>query len=85
MVNISNHGRKCLSDLLPLEPCNDMFKVISEIMAHRYDMLNSINIAINQCNANNMNVALMFIINNTMEKNVLLIYYHYNHVMTCMK
>ena len=28
-------GRKCLSDLLHLEPCNDdMFKLISEIMAH---------------------------------------------------
>ena len=30
------------SDLLPLERCNDMFKVISEIMAHCYDMLNTL-------------------------------------------
>ena len=38
MFIMSNHyGRKCLSNLLQLEPCNDMFKVISDIMAHCYD------------------------------------------------
>ena len=50
MFNISNHfGRKRLSDLLHLEPSNDMFKVISEIMAHCY-MLNTFNSAIRFCN-----------------------------------
>ena len=35
----SNHyGRKCVSNLLQLEPCNDMFKVISDIIAQSYDM-----------------------------------------------
>ena len=39
MIIISNHyGIKCLSNLLQLEPRNDMFKVISEVMAHCYDM-----------------------------------------------
>ena len=27
-------GRKCIRHLLQLEPCNDMFKVISDIMGH---------------------------------------------------
>ena len=32
---MSNHyGRKSLSILLELEPCNDMLKVISDIMGH---------------------------------------------------
>ena len=35
MFIISNrYGIKCLSNLLQLERCNVMFKVISEIMAH---------------------------------------------------
>ena len=39
MFVISNHcGIKCLIILLQLEPCNVMFKVISEIMAHWYEM-----------------------------------------------
>ena len=38
-----------------------MFKVISDIMAHCYDMSNSIISAINFCNATKMNCTLMFI------------------------
>ena len=65
MFIISNHyGIKCLSNLLQLEPCNVMFKVISDIMAHWYDMWNSIDIAINFCKAKKMISALMFIISN---------------------
>ena len=65
MFIISNHyGIKCLSNLLQLETCNVMFKVISDIMAHWYDMWNSIDIAINFCNAKKMICALMFIISN---------------------
>ena len=30
VYNSNNYGRKCLSNLLQLEPCNDMFKVISD-------------------------------------------------------
>ena len=30
----NHHGRNCLSNLLQLEPCNDMFEVISDIMGH---------------------------------------------------
>ena len=34
---INNHyGRKCFSNLLQLERCNDMFRVLSDIMAHWY-------------------------------------------------
>ena len=37
MFIISNHyGTKCLSNLLQLERCSDMFKVISDIMALWY-------------------------------------------------
>ena len=44
---ISNHyGIKCVSNLVQLEPCNDM---ISDIMAHCYDMWNTIIKAINFC------------------------------------
>ena len=65
MFIISNHyGISCLCNLLQLEPCNVMFKVISDIMAHWYDMWNSIVIAINFCNAKKMICALMFIISN---------------------
>ena len=39
---ISNyHGINCLSSLLQVEPCNVMFKVISDIMAHCYNMWNT--------------------------------------------
>ena len=41
MFIISNHGRKCLSNLLQLEPCNDMFKLISDITAHWYEICNT--------------------------------------------
>ena len=34
----SNNGIKCLSYRLQLEACNVMFKWISDIMAHWYDM-----------------------------------------------
>ena len=65
MFIISNHyGIKCVSNLLQLKPCNDMFKVISDIMAHCYDMWNTIIVAIKSCNAKKMNCALMFIISN---------------------
>ena len=65
MFIISNHyGIKCVSNLLQLEPCNDMFKVISDIMAHCYDMWNTIITEINFWNAMKMNCALMFIICN---------------------
>ena len=49
---ISNHyGLKCLSNQLLLEPYNIMFEVISDIIAHWYDMSNTFVIAINFCNA----------------------------------
>ena len=65
MLIMTNHyGIKCLSNLLQLEPCNVMFKVISDIMAHWYDMWKSIVIAINFCNAKKMICALIFIISN---------------------
>ena len=65
MFIIRNHyGIKGLSNLLQLEPCNVMFKVISDIMAHWYDLWNTIVIAINFCNAKKMICALMFIISN---------------------
>ena len=57
-------GRKCLSDQLQLEPCIDMFKVISDIMAHRHDELITFNIAIMLRNLKKMNCALMFSISN---------------------
>ena len=65
MFIISNlYGIKCLTNLLQLEPCKVMFKVISDIMAHWYDLWNTIVIAINFCNAKKMICALMFIISN---------------------
>ena len=56
------NGIKYLCHLLQLEPCNDMFKVISDIMEHSYDMW--ISNVINFCNAKKMNIALMFIMSN---------------------
>ena len=39
MFVISSHyGIKCASNLTLQEPCNVMFKVISDIIAHWYDM-----------------------------------------------
>ena len=62
---ISNHYEiKCLRNLLRLEPCNIMLKVISDIMAYWYDMWNTFVIAINFCNAKKMICALMSIISN---------------------
>ena len=46
---------KCVSNLLQLEPCNDIFKVISDIMAQWYDMLNTFFITIDFYNAMKMN------------------------------
>ena len=64
MFIMSNHyGRKCLSNLLQLEPCNDMFKVISD-MAHCYDLWNTIIKAMNFCYGKKINSALMFIMSN---------------------
>ena len=52
MIIISYYyGIKCLSNLLQLHPCYVMFKVISDIIAHWYDMWNTIVIAITNCNA----------------------------------
>ena len=40
MFIISNdYGRKCLSIFCQFEPCNDMFKDISDIMAHWYEII----------------------------------------------
>ena len=62
---ISNHnGRKGLRNLLPLEPCNDMFKMISDKIAHLFDILNTSISTINFYNAKKMNCATMFIISN---------------------
>ena len=49
-----HYGIKSFSNLLQLEPCNDMFKDISDIIAHWHDMRNTIVIAINFCNAKKM-------------------------------
>ena len=50
MLITSNHyGRKWLSNLLLVEPNNDMFKVISDIMAHWYEMWNTFMFGINFC------------------------------------
>ena len=37
-VYLMQFGIKCLSHLLQLEPCNIMFQVISDIMAHWHDL-----------------------------------------------
>ena len=48
---IGNHyGRKCITILLLSEPCNDMFKVISDVMAQWYEMINTFIITIHYCN-----------------------------------
>ena len=66
---INNHfGIKCLRKMLQLEQCNIMFNVIFDIMAHWYDMWNTIVIAINFCNSKKMNCALMFIMSNLYER-----------------
>ena len=64
MCIISNHGIKCLSNLLHVEPSEVMFKVISDRMTHWYDLWNTILIAINFCNAKKTICELMFIISN---------------------
>ena len=38
VYNEQSYIGKCLSNLLQFEPCKDMFKVISDVMAHWYDM-----------------------------------------------
>ena len=53
----NDYGRKCHSNLLQLEPCNHIFKVISDIMAHSYEMCNIT--SINFCIAKKMDCALM--------------------------
>ena len=65
MFIISNHyGIKSFSNLLHLESSNVMFKIISDRMAHWYDLCNRIVIATSFCNAKKMICALMFIISN---------------------
>ena len=59
-----HYGIKCLSNLLQLEPCDGMFKVISDIMAHWYEMWNTIVIAIRFCTGKKMIGALLFIVRN---------------------
>ena len=52
MFIICNHyGRKYLSNLLQLEPRIDMFKVISDILAHWYEMISIFIITIHFSNA----------------------------------
>ena len=67
MFIISNHyGKIDLSSLTQLEECNDMFKLISDILAEWYVMVNTfiITITINFYNAQKMNWALMLIMSN---------------------
>ena len=54
-----HYGVKSLSNLLLIEPCIVMLKVISDIIAHWYDMWNTIVIAFNFCNAKKMICALI--------------------------
>ena len=61
-MNSNHYGRRCHSILLQLVPCNDMFKVISDIMAEWNDIINTFFITINCCNAKKMSCASMFII-----------------------
>ena len=62
MFIMSNHyGKKCLSNFLQLEPWSDM---ISDIMAHCYDLGNTIMKAINFCNGKEINSALLYIMSN---------------------
>ena len=53
MFMISNHyGTNCLSNLLlQLSPCNDMIKVISDKMAHWYEMIKHL---LSQCKENKL-------------------------------
>ena len=65
MFIISNRfGRKCLSNVLQLQRCSDMFNVVSHIMAHWYELINTFIITINFCNGKKMNCALMFCTSN---------------------
>ena len=41
-IIINHYGSQCLSILKQLEPCSDMYKVISDVMAHWYEMINTI-------------------------------------------
>ena len=58
------HGIKCLSNLLQLELCNVMLRVITDIMRDWYEMWKIIVIAINFYNAKKMICTIMFIICN---------------------
>ena len=60
----SNNGIKCLSNLIQLQPCNIIFKVISDIMAHWNDMWNIILLTTNSCNVKKMISSMILIINN---------------------
>ena len=53
-----------MNNLLHLEPCNVMFIVISDMMAHWNILLNTIIFEFNFCNGKKMNCLLMFIISN---------------------
>ena len=42
-IDVYHYGIECLSNRLQWEPCSVMFKVISDIMAHWYDIWNKYN------------------------------------------
>ena len=54
----SHHRIKCHSNLLQLEPCDVILKVISDIMGHWYDLWNTIVIEINFFIANYLSWAI---------------------------
>ena len=65
MFNISKlHGIKCLCNLLQLELCNVMERVITDIMRDCYEMWKIIVIAINFYNAKKIICTMMFFICN---------------------
>ena len=73
MFIISNHyGIKYLSNLQQLESCNIMYKGISYIMVHLYDLWNTIEFPIHIYNGKNIICALMFAIS-----------YHYGTKCLC--
>ena len=67
MMIISNYGIKYLCNLLQLEPCCDMFKVICDLMAYCYVCKNTITVVIyllHLISWQKMICALMFITSN---------------------
>ena len=86
MFIISIHyRRKWLNLLFQLERSNVIFKVISDIMAHWYALLNSIIIVINFRNAIKMRCELMFIISNHHGSKCLTNVFHLELFGVCLK